>query len=92
MIALLLLPFRLVLFALLTPLRVVRIPVKLFGYRGAFALGLGFGIGLVVAPRTGVETRQRLRQMYEEWAMGRDPLTWSGTPGAVEPSASVENF
>ena len=90
MIALLLLPFRLVLFALLTPVRVVRIPVKLFGFRGACALGLGVGIGVLVAPGPGAETRQRLRQMYDDWQMGRDPLAWTGP--VDEPAPISENF
>lgn len=66
-------PFKLVFFTATTPFRVVRLPIKILGLRGALALALGVGIGIVVAPRTGTETRARLRERYEEWQVQGGP-------------------
>lgn len=74
--SIILFPFKLVFFTATAPFRVVRLPIKVLGVRGALALALGVGIGLVVAPRTGTETRALLRERYEEWQV-------QGAPGPV---------
>jgi hypothetical protein len=79
---LLLFPFRLVFALLLTPVRVVRMPMKIFGLRGTVALGIGVGIGMLVAPRPGSETRRALRDWYDEMQGQRAVGSWDG-PGSL---------
>jgi osmotically-inducible protein OsmY len=39
---------------------------RLLGYRRLFVFGAGIGVGLLIAPVTGVEARARLRRAIEE--------------------------
>lgn len=64
---LILFPFKLTFALAGLPLRTSRFTLRLFGVRGTFALALGVGIGVLLAPRTGAETRRLLRKRYEEW-------------------------
>jgi BON domain-containing protein len=39
---------------------------RLLGFKRMLVFGAGIGIGLMVAPRAGVETRERLRQWWDD--------------------------
>lgn len=74
---------------------------RLLGYRRLLLLGAGVGIGLLVAPTTGAETREKLRRMIEARRSGpggdvaqrvrdelsRSPRTWH----LPQPSVEVVN-
>lgn len=74
-------PFKLVFAVVLLPLRIVQLPLKLFGFRGTLAFAAGVGVGLLVAPRPGEETREMLRERYEEWDRQRAE-TWGPPAGS----------
>jgi hypothetical protein len=64
---------------MLFPIRLALLPVRislrtarLLGLRRLMWLGAGVAVGLLVAPRTGAETRARLRQLLEERRTGGD--------------------
>lgn len=76
--SLLLAPFRLVLFAVLLPVRLSRASARVFGLRGTLAFLLGVGVGVLVAPRPGEETRRVLRERLEEWRRGAPGPGWDG--------------
>ena len=76
---LLLFPIRLVLgttfFTVRTGTRTSRGTLRVLGVRGVLGLGAGVAVGLLVAPRTGAETRRRLRERYERWQSERQEIT-----------------
>lgn len=84
-------PFKLVFFTATAPFRVVRLPIKVLGVRGVLALALGVGIGLVVAPRTGTETRAWLRERYEEWQVQGGPGSARGLGADSDTGATTES-
>ena len=71
---------------------------RLLGYRRLFLFGLGVGVGLLVAPTTGQEARDRLRRFLESRGSGshedlaervrqelsRSPRTWHLPQPTVE--------
>lgn len=71
---------------------------RLLGYRRLFLFGLGVGVGLLVAPTTGQEARDRLRRFLESRRPGshedvaervrqelsRSPRTWHLPQPTVE--------
>jgi len=46
---------------------------RLAGYRRLTVLGIGIGVGLLVAPVTGRELRDRIRDAWDQWT-GVTPL------------------
>jgi len=73
MIGILLFPFRLLLALLglvvwllvVLPLRVVRLPMRILGFRGTLGFAAGAAAGLLAAPGDGSETRRRLRERID---------------------------
>lgn len=71
---------------------------RLVGFRRLFVLGVGIGIGLLVAPATGAETRARVRRAIEarrpagegdlaervRFELSHSPRTWHLPQPAVE--------
>jgi len=71
---------------LFSPLRMIRLGVRLAGVRNTLLLAIGVGIGLLVAPRTGAEMRKELSARLEARRGGPTP-----TPAApVMPPPSPE--
>jgi hypothetical protein len=62
---------------------------RVLGYRRMVVLGAGVGIGLLVAPRTGRETRELLRSRLEERGLLSPPPP-EGDPVPVAPSPLPE--
>jgi hypothetical protein len=54
---------------------------RLLGIRRMFVFGLGIGIGLLIAPATGAETRERLRRKWDEL---REPLPEAELAGQAQ--------
>ena len=66
---------------------------RLLGYRRMIVLGAGVGIGLLVAPRTGRETRELVRSRLEERGLLSPPTpagdTVPSAPSPLPETASV---
>jgi len=62
---------------------------RVLGYRRMVVLGAGVGIGLLVAPRTGRETRELLRTRLEERGLLSPPVPESDS-APVAPSPLPE--
>jgi hypothetical protein len=59
---------------------------RLLGYRRMVVLGAGVGIGLLIAPRTGRETRELVRSRLEERGLlAPQPTDEDGVPLAPSP-------
>ena len=58
---------------------------RLLGYRRMVVLGAGVGIGLLIAPRTGRETRELLRSRLEERGLLSPPSDEDAVPAAPSP-------
>src|SRR4051812_48451992 len=58
---------------------------RLLGYRRMVVLGAGVGIGLLVAPRTGRETRELVRSRLEERGLLPPPPQDDAAPVAPSP-------
>ena len=50
---------------------------RLLGYRRIFVFGLGVAVGLLLAPVTGAELRERLRRLIEEQMTETGPAPWT---------------
>jgi len=61
---------------------------RLFGYKRIFVFGLGVACGLLLAPVTGAELRDRLRQLIEGTA--NDPVPAEFPPGTSSESPSSD--
>jgi hypothetical protein len=62
---------------------------RVLGYRRMVVLGAGVGIGLLIAPRTGRETRELLRTRLEERGLLSPPVP-EGDSAPVAPSPLPE--
>jgi hypothetical protein len=62
---------------------------RVLGYRRMVVLGAGVGIGLLIAPRTGRETRELLRTRLEERGLLSPPVPEEGS-APVAPSPLPE--
>jgi hypothetical protein len=66
---------------------------KLLGYRRMVVLGAGVGIGMLIAPRTGRETRELVRSRLEERGLlsssGQDEDGVPEAPSPLPETASV---
>src|SRR4051794_32739776 len=58
---------------------------RLLGYRRMAFLGAGVGIGLLLAPRTGRETRELIRSRLEERGLLAPPPQEDAVPAAPSP-------
>jgi hypothetical protein len=58
---------------------------RVLGYRRMVVLGAGVGIGLLIAPRTGRETRELVRSRLEERGLLSPPSDEDGVPVAPSP-------
>lgn len=58
---------------LFLPFRLLRWFFKLSGVRGALLLGIGVGIGVLIAPERGAIMRERLKARLEELQSGPIP-------------------
>jgi hypothetical protein len=58
---------------------------RLLGYRRIVVLGAGVGIGLLLAPRTGRETRELIRTRLEERGLLSPPPQEGAVPVAPSP-------
>ncbi len=78
MFHLLLLPIRL-------PLKIAKLAVRLTGISNTLLIGIGVAIGLLIAPTTGAEMRQRLQQRLDDRRNGgidsRTGMPASDPPG-----------
>jgi hypothetical protein len=69
---------------------------RLFGYKRIFVFLLGVGVGLLLAPVTGAELRDRIRRLIDgdladepvpaDAAIGRDPVVDLTAAGTASPS------
>jgi hypothetical protein len=58
--------FRLVFLPVRLSLKILRLSLRLTGTSNALLLGLGVVIGLLIAPTSGAELRQRLQERMDE--------------------------
>ncbi len=58
--------FRLLFFPIRLSLKILRLAVRFTGFSNVVLLGIGVGIGLLVAPTSGAELRRRLQERMEE--------------------------
>jgi hypothetical protein len=64
---------------------------RLFGYRRLFFFGAGFALGLLVAPTTGAELRDRIRERLAGAPMGELPPIGGTTPAHDAPLAGTDD-
>ena len=62
--------FRLLTFPIRLPFKITRLVIRLTGIRTTVLLGIGIGIGLLVAPTSGAELRRRLQERMDERRTG----------------------
>jgi hypothetical protein len=60
---------------LFSPVKIVLLVARIMGYNRFFVFALGVAVGLLVAPTTGAELRERLRAQIEARTGGVEPLT-----------------
>ncbi len=73
--------FRLLFFAIRLALKILRLSVRLTGVSNALVLAIGVLVGLLLAPTSGAELRQRLQERLDDrrGTGAADPSVGSGT-------------
>jgi hypothetical protein len=58
--------FRLLFFPVRLSLKILRLSLRVTGTSNALLLGIGVAIGLLIAPTSGAELRQRIQERMDE--------------------------